>query len=201
MSFQTRTSELTAVTSVLASENDSGIGIDARTFEPPKQPLLVLFLRARRQRSRQVGQFVNLIKIPSESFFNHPPRPRSNIPIPVGEKSVYLDSANCCRCHKSQKHECRHSELTGPKKTFGKNPINVQRYCEGPMLNLALLGVYHELKDEEPEQKINFINFTFKSAAHREKFDTMFVKYQQLYKDKMSAYTREKSSIRFGEER
>ena len=65
MSFQTRTSELTAVTSVLASENTSGIGIDARTFEPPKQPLLVLFLRSRRQRTREVGQ-LTLMKIPSK---------------------------------------------------------------------------------------------------------------------------------------
>jgi hypothetical protein len=118
----------------------------------------------------------------------------------VGEKSVYLDTANCCRCRKSEKHECRHSELTGPKKTIGKNPIIVQRYSEGPMMNLALLGVHHELKDEEPEQKINFINFTFRSAADRAKFDTEFARYQQLYKDKISAYTREKRSIRFGDE-
>lgn len=65
MSFQTRTSQLTAVTSVLASENSSNINIDARTFELPKQPLLVLFLRARRQRTREVGQ-LTLIKIPSK---------------------------------------------------------------------------------------------------------------------------------------
>ena len=68
------------------------------------------------------------------------------------------------------------------------------------MMNLALLGVHHELRDEEPEQKINFINFTFRSPANRERFDTVFAKYQKLYKDKMSAYTREKSSIRFGED-
>jgi hypothetical protein len=49
----------------------------------------------------------------------------------------------------------------------------VQRYSDGPMMNLALLGLHHELRDEEPEQKISFINLTFKLAANREKFDTV----------------------------
>lgn len=73
----------------------------------------------------------------------------------------------------------------------------VQQYSDGPMRNLALLGVHHDRRDEETDQKINFINFTFKVAGNREKFDSVISKYQKLYTDKMSAYTKEKSSIRF----
>lgn len=75
----------------------------------------------------------------------------------------------------------------------------VQRYSDGHMMNLALLGIHHELRDEEPEQKVNFINLTFKTAVDREKFDTVFEQYQRLFKDKMSAYTREKRDIRFSD--
>jgi hypothetical protein len=68
MSFQTRTTQVTAVTSLMESESDrrSGLSIDASTFEPPKQPLLVLFLRPRRD-VLPSKQHLSLIRIPSMS--------------------------------------------------------------------------------------------------------------------------------------
>ena len=67
-SFQTRASQVTAVTSFEELENDGvGMAIDATTFEPPKQPLLVLFLRPRESRSPlDQSQHMSLMKIQSK---------------------------------------------------------------------------------------------------------------------------------------
>lgn len=66
-SFQTRASQVTAVTSFEEIEDDGvGITIDATTFEPPKQPLLVLFLRPRGEKvSLDQTHHMSLMKIPS----------------------------------------------------------------------------------------------------------------------------------------
>jgi hypothetical protein len=68
MSFQTKASQVTAVTSFMESETDkrSNVSIDASTFEPPKQPLLVLFLRPRRG-ALPSKQHLSLMRIPSMS--------------------------------------------------------------------------------------------------------------------------------------
>jgi hypothetical protein len=65
MSFQTRTSQVTAVTSFVETEDEVGMNIDATTFEPPKQPVLVLFLRPRGLPSHAQSQHLSLMKISS----------------------------------------------------------------------------------------------------------------------------------------
>lgn len=68
MSFQTRTSQVTAVTSYLEPPDEVAVGIEATTFEPPKQPVLVLFLRPKLNGPQQ-PQRLSLMKIPSECAF------------------------------------------------------------------------------------------------------------------------------------
>jgi len=65
MSFQTRTSQVTAVTSYMEAPDEVAMGIEATTFEPPKQPVLVLFLRPKTQGPQQ-PQRLSLMKIPSK---------------------------------------------------------------------------------------------------------------------------------------
>lgn len=65
MSFQTRTSQVTAVTAFIEPPDEVSVGIEATTFEPPKQPVLVLFLRPKTQGPQQ-PQRLSLLKIPSE---------------------------------------------------------------------------------------------------------------------------------------
>lgn len=66
MSFQTRTSQVTAVTSFMEPVDKISMGIEATTFEPPKQPVLVLFLRPKYE-TPSVPQRLSLVKIPSKS--------------------------------------------------------------------------------------------------------------------------------------
>jgi hypothetical protein len=65
MSFQTRTTQVTAVTSFMETVDEVTMGIEATTFEPPKQPVLVLFLRPKAQGPSQ-PQRLSLMKIPSK---------------------------------------------------------------------------------------------------------------------------------------
>lgn len=65
MSFQTRTTQVTAVTSFMETADEVTMGIEATTFEPPKQPVLVLFLRPKTQGPSQ-PQRLSLMKIPSK---------------------------------------------------------------------------------------------------------------------------------------
>lgn len=67
--FQSSTTRVMAVTSLMEGDTDGGMGIDANLFEPPKQPLLVLFLRPSGQRSHQHRtNYLSLMKIPSKSI-------------------------------------------------------------------------------------------------------------------------------------
>lgn len=68
MSFQTKASQVTAVKSLMESDSDrrSIVNIDAATFEPPKQPLLVLFLRPR-PGALPLKQHLSLMRISSMS--------------------------------------------------------------------------------------------------------------------------------------
>jgi len=65
MSFQTRTSQVTAVTSFMEPVDEISMGIIATTFEPPRQPVLVLFLRPKYETPSQ-PQRLSLVKIPSK---------------------------------------------------------------------------------------------------------------------------------------
>jgi len=69
MSFQTRTSQVTAVTSFMEPVDEISMGIEATTFEPPKQPVLVLFLRPKYETPSQ-PQRLSLMKIPSQFSLN-----------------------------------------------------------------------------------------------------------------------------------
>jgi hypothetical protein len=114
----------------------------------------------------------------------------------VGEKLVYLNTSNC-RCRSHEKHVCRHSEVTGIKKTIGNKPLMIQRYTDQGRLNLAQLGAHHEKSGRQPEQKLDFVGFTFKAVQDREVFEEQFKLYQHLYTRKIDYYEREKREIRF----
>jgi hypothetical protein len=66
------------------------------------------------------------------------------------------------------------------------------------MLNLALLGAYHDssgLQTPSPE-KLGFISFEFKTATDRKNFDNWFKELQFLYKKNLDGYERSKRTIR-----
>lgn len=66
--FMSTTTQTTAISSLLASENSHGNQLEAEVFETPKEPLLVLFLRPRRQRVAHLPhlQYLSLMKVPCE---------------------------------------------------------------------------------------------------------------------------------------
>lgn len=195
MSFQTRTSQVTAVTSFMEPVDEISMGIEATTFEPPKQPVLVLFLRPKYETPSQ-PQRLSLVKIPSKSHLSS--RRDILMKISVSEKAVRLDTKNCpCRLP-TRKCDCKHSQLAGLPKTFGgKRPLIVQRFHNPETPNLALLGSHHDKRGKQSEHKLNFVSFEFSSVRDREVFDAHFREYQRLYARRMDSYEREKRSIRF----
>jgi hypothetical protein len=73
----------------------------------------------------------------------------------------------------------------------------VEKYSDPPIVNLATLGLYHEMSDRLPFQKINFLSMTFGREGDKERFDDAVMRLQRSYRERLDQYEREKIEIRY----
>ncbi|PVH87865.1 hypothetical protein DL98DRAFT_632066 [Cadophora sp. DSE1049] len=183
-SFQSSMTRPATITSLTRGENGGSTGLDARVFEPPKEPVLVLFLRPSGQ------------NLPRQPNVQH----MSLMRISAGRKSATLQTTNCGCRSKDKDSTCKHSVICGVNRLFGCKPLTVQRYADSERVNLALLGAYHDQagpSGPQVEQGLNWVKLTFNTVADRQVFDTRFLDLQVLYAGKLDAYEQEKVSVRF----
>jgi len=209
-SFQSSMTKPATITSLTRGENGGSTALDAKVFEPPKEPVMVLFLRPAAQnlpRQPNSQQHMSLIRIPSmvirlsvfsssSSFLFH----KANLITIVGRRSATLQTANCGCRSRDKDTTCKHSVICGVNRLFGCKPLTVQNYADSERVNLALLGAYHDQAGPagpQVEQKLSWVKLTFSTVADRELFDNRFIDMQNLYAGKLDAYEQEKVSVRF----
>lgn len=162
------------------SEVGIGQAFDGLVINQPLPPQLVLFLRPRMQlRSVQPPTCLTLLRV-------------------YLQENAFNLSKSSCRCPSSDKAQCVHSELAGPKRMIGTKPLLVNRYTHAQKLNLALLGAHHEQRGKVAETRVSFLSMAFQRPGDKAEFDLLVPQLARLERVEGNAYERKKGDLRMG---
>lgn len=192
-------SRITDISDVTVLNEKTSIGVKAHTFEKPKEPLVILFLRrnprrvpAGNARSVRTGIIEDQASSRDDLIM---------VKIPIGSQFCRLQTTNCdCDGYK----QCaRHAILIGPEASFFKRnkPLTVQRFRNG---NLAELGIWYKPKDDISQNvekyTAAFIEFTFQindpQETDKKKFNETVADLMTLHMARNSDYERAKMNVR-----
>ncbi|KFY15302.1 hypothetical protein V492_02096 [Pseudogymnoascus sp. VKM F-4246] len=173
-------STATAISEVTSLSDPDGSNTEAFIFETLREPLLVLFLRAKKQTpSKKSPEGM------SDSGGEH-----TLLKIPIGPSKAALERWNC-PCHKGSP-TCTHSSVKGAKKTLEGE------WCKGSMVNLAALGAHYNGQEGTEKEKVYHVqlNFGDDGRENKERFEGLVTAVQKLNTKKTYLTEDEKVGLR-----